>query len=121
MVVFDCELDYDPRRHYAREEMVELITPHRGLLCFFAQASGYRHCVLGLDFDRYDPTAHSAPVMVMDGAEAKVLLNVHGRRFKQAYQSSCPGKSLVVTFTSPSVTGWFQMAWELSEARVFAA
>jgi hypothetical protein len=121
MMEFACEMEYDPRRRYTREEMIELITPHRELLCFFAQASGYGHCVLGLDFDRYDPHSRFVPVIVMDGAEAKVHLNVHGRRFKQAYQSSRPGKSLVVTFTAPSASGWFQMAWELSEARVFAA
>jgi len=84
MVVFDCAVEYDPRRRYTREEMIELITPHRELLCFFAQASGYSHCVLGLDFDRYDPHSHFVPVIVMDGQEARPLLHVHGRRFKQA-------------------------------------
>ena len=121
MVVFDCAIEYDPRRRYTREEMIELITPHRELLCFFAQASGYGHCVLGLDFDRYDPHSHFVPVIVMDGQEARPLLHVHGRRFQQAYQSSRPGESLVVTFTSPSATGWFQMDWVLGEVRLFTA
>lgn len=116
---FDCEIAYDPRRRYTREELVELITPHRELLCFFAQASGYRHCVLGLDFDRYDARSRSVPVLVMEGEEARPLLRVHGRRFKQAYWSSRPGRSLVVTFTSPSASGWFAMGWGLDEAHVY--
>lgn len=118
MVVFDCEMEYDPQRRYTQEEMVALIRPHSQLLCFFAQASGYAHCVLGLDFDRYDPHSRSVPVIVMEGQEARPLLSVHGRRFKRAYQASRPGRSLVVTFSSPGAAGWFQMAWELDAGRV---
>ena len=101
--------------------MIEVIEPHRELLCFFAQASGYEQCVLGLDFDQYDPSDSTIPVIVMSGEEAKVLLKVHGRRFKRAYRASRPGNSLVVTFTSWSVSGWFKMRWQLDPARVFAA
>ncbi|MEA3339407.1 MAG: hypothetical protein U9R15_05520 [Chloroflexota bacterium] len=97
-----------------------LIRPHQELLCFFAQASGYRRCVLGLNFDEYDPTDGSVPVLVMERAEAKVMLEVHGRRFKRAYERSRCGKSLVVTFTFPSSAGWFQMGWKLDSERVMS-
>jgi hypothetical protein len=99
--------------------MIDAIVPHQELLCFFAQTSGYRHCVLGLDCDRYDPADMSVPVIVMDGEEARPLLRVHGRRFKRAYQTSRPGEGLVVTFTSPSVSGWFKMGWQLDSEHVF--
>lgn len=97
-----------------------MILPHQELLCFFAQSAGYERCVLGLDFDQYDPIDGSLSVFVMEGSEAKVLLQVHGRRFKQAYRVSGPGNTLVVTFTSPSVSGWFKMGWQLEAERVFA-
>ncbi len=119
MVSFYCPVEYDPDRQYTKQEMINVIMPHRELLCFFAQAAGYRHCVLGLDFDQYDPTDWSVPVFVMEAGEAKELLQVHGRRFKRAYDRSRPGKSLVVTFTSVSVSGWFQMGWELNPEHVF--
>jgi hypothetical protein len=99
--------------------MLAVIRPHRELLCFFAQAAGYEGCVLGVDFDRYDPSDATAPVLVMERAEARVLTQVHGRRFEQAYRVSGPGKPLVVTFTSPRVNGWFRMDWELDAGRVF--
>jgi len=97
-----------------------LIRPHQELLCFFAQASGYQRCVLGLNFDEYDPADGSVPVLVMERAGAKVMLEVHGRRFKRAYERSQCGKSLVVTFTAPSSTGWFQMGWKLDSERVMS-
>lgn len=63
-MVFHCHLDYDPKRRYTRREMIDLIKPHRELLCFFAQATGYRECVLGLDFDEFDASDGSVPVYV---------------------------------------------------------
>ena len=100
--------------------MRELISPHQELLCFFAQASGYRRCVLGLNFDERDPTDGSVPVLVMERAEAKVMLEVHGRRFKRAYERSRCGQSLVVTFTTPTSAGWFQIGWKLDSERVMS-
>jgi hypothetical protein len=99
--------------------MVELLKPHRELLCFFAQAAGYAHCVLGLDFDGYDARDTTVPVIVMSGAEARPLLKVHGRRFQRAFEASGPGKGLLVTFTSAAATGWFELEWKLEAARVF--
>ena len=119
MRVFYCPVEYDPRKRYTRQEMMAAIESHRELLCFFAQVAGYAHCVLGLDFDGYDPRDTTVPVMVMSGEEARPLLKVHGRRFQRAFQASGPGKGLLVTFTSPAVTGWFEMEWELDAARVF--
>jgi hypothetical protein len=119
MMGFYCPVEYDPERRYTRQEMIDVIMPHRELLCFFAQVSEYRHCVLGLDFDQYDPADGSVPVFVMEGREARELLQVHGRRFKRAYERSRPGRSLVVTFTSPGVSAWFQMGWKLDPERVF--
>jgi len=120
MVSFYCYPEYDPKREYTRREMVDVIDPHRELLCFFAQASGYRGCVLGLDFEQYDPSDGSVPVLVMEREEAKVMLEVHGRRFKRAYERSRCGKSLVVTFTTPTSAGWFQMGWKLDPERVMS-
>jgi hypothetical protein len=111
MKSFYCPVTYNPKRRYTHEEMVDVIMPHQELLCFFAQVAGYERCVLGLDFD--DPIDGMVPVFVMESREAKPLLRVHGRRFKQAYQLSGPGNTLVVTFTSPRVSGWFKMDWEL--------
>ena len=118
MISFYCYPEYDPEREYTRREMRDLIMLHRELLCFFAQASGYRRCVLGLDFDRYDPGNGSVPVLVMEQNEARVMLEVHGRRFKRAYERSRCGQSLLVTFTTPRGRGWFQMGWSLSPERV---
>ena len=112
MRVFYCPIEYEPRQRYTRQEMIEVIEPHGELLSFFAQASGYEQCVLGLDFDEYEPSDGTIPVIVMSGEEGKVLLKVHGRRFKRAYRASGPGNDLVVTFTGGSVTGWFKMRWQ---------
>jgi len=120
MTSFYCPITYDPKRQYTREEMIDMIKAHQELLCFFAQASGYQQCVLGLDFDQYDSSDTTVPVFVMEAQEAKVLLKVHGRRFKKAYQLSGPGNSPVVTFTSRRVSGWFTMDWKLEAERVFA-
>lgn len=120
MVTFYCYPEYDPGREYTRREMIDLIKPHRELLCFFAQASEYQRCVLGLNFDEYDPSDGSVPVLVMERDEARVMLEVHGRRFKRAYERSRCGKSLVVTFTAPSSTGWFQMGWKLDSERMMS-
>jgi hypothetical protein len=116
MMSFYCPVAYNPKRRYTREEMIDVILPHQELLCFFAQSAGYARCVLGLDFD--DPTDGMVPVFVMESREAKPLLKVHGRRFKQAYRISGPGNTLVVTFTSPSVSGWFKMDWQLDGEQV---
>jgi hypothetical protein len=118
MMSFYCPVAYNPKRRYTHAEMIDVIMPHQELLCFFAQSAGYERCVMGLDFD--DPTDGMVPVFVMESREAKPLLKVHGRRFKQAYQASGPGHTLVVTFTSPSVSGWFKMDWKLDAERVFA-
>lgn len=120
-MIFQCKVDYDPGRRYTRREMIDLIKAHQELLCFFAQASGYRRCVLGLDFDRYAPEEGLVPVIVMSGEQAKILTRVHGRRFKRAYQDSRPGRSVVITFTLPNGSGWFRMAWKLDEEHVFTA
>jgi len=117
---FYCYPEYDPEREYTRREIIDLIDPHRELLCFFAQSSGYRRCVLGLDFERYDPTDGSVPVLVIERDEARVMLEVHGRRFKRAYERSRCGQSLVVTFTTPTSAGWFQMGWRLDSERVMS-
>ena len=120
-MIYRCKVDYDPRRRYTRQEMIGLIEPHRELLCFFAQASGYRRCVLGLDFDNYDSDDGLVPVVVMSGEQAKVLIRVHGRKFRRAYRDSRPGRGLVVTFTWPDGSGWFRTKWRLDEERVFTA
>lgn len=101
--------------------MIELIKPHRELLFFFAQTSGHRRCVLGLDFEQYDPTDGSVPVCVIGEEQAKVLVAAEGHEFKQAYRSSRPGRSIIVTFVCPGSRGWFKMRWELSDERVFVA
>ena len=118
--MFSCPIKYKAERKYTRQEMIELVKPHRQLLCFFAQTAGHRRGVLGLDFDRYDRQEESVPVYVMGEAEAKVLSKAEGRKFKKAYQSSGLGKAIMVTFTSPSGRGWFKLRWELDEGRVMS-
>ena len=119
-MVFQCPIEYDPKRRYTRQELIELIEPHRELLCFFAQATGYRECVLGLDFDAYDARASSVPVFVMNEQQAQVVAQAEGRRFKRALNSIRAGRNVIVTFTSPGATGWFKMRWQLGETRTFA-
>ncbi len=111
-VTYQCPIEYDPDREYTWEEMVELIEVHRELLCFFAQTTGYRRCVLGVDLGEYDRASGCVPVHVMNEKSAKVLMQAEGRRFAQAYRSSKPGKSLLVTFTARRMTGWFEMKWQ---------
>jgi len=118
MEAYYCPIEYDPRRRYKRDEIVELIRPHQELLCFFAQASGYRQCILGVDLGEYDPADQTAPVLVMSGEEARPLLQVHGRRFRQAYRASGPGKPLVVTFSDGKLSGWLVLEWKLDPERV---
>jgi hypothetical protein len=97
-----------------------MIEPHQELLCFFAQASGYRQCILGLDLEGYDSADMTMPVLVMSGEEAKPLLKVHGRRFKRAYRASGPGNTLVVTFSNGRDSGWFKIDWKLDPERVMS-
>jgi len=113
-------MEYEPRRRYSREEIIQMVEPHRELLCFFAQASGYRQCILGLDLEGYDSADMTMPVLVMSGEEAKSLLKVHGRRFKRAYRASRPGNTLVVTFSSGRESGWFKIDWKLDSERVMS-
>lgn len=121
MMTFYCPVEYTPEREYIRQEIIDAIMPHQELLCFFAQASGYSQCVLGLDFDGYDTSDGTVPVIVMSGEEARPLLGVHGRRFRRAYHASRPRNSLVVTFVCSDGRGWFEMGWRLNPAHTFAA
>lgn len=118
---FQCPLDYNPHQRYTRRELIELIQPHGAVLCFLAQAAGYRQGVLGLDFDRYDPTTGMVPVHVMDRATAQVLAVVEGPRFRRALATSRTGQGVVVTFSSPSATGWFRLPWALPAAHLRVA
>jgi hypothetical protein len=100
--------------------MIDLIEPHRELLCFFAQATGYRECVLGLDFDTYDPRDSIVPVFVMNKHKAQIVAQAEGRQFKRALNSIRVGRNVIVTFTGPSGSGWFKMRWQLGETHTFA-
>lgn len=111
-VLYQCPIEYDPDQEYTREELIGLIKVHRELLCFFAQTSGYRRCVLGVELDEYDGANGCVPVHVINRKGAKVLMQAEGRKFAQAYRSSEPGKSLMVTFTDRRMTGWFKMRWQ---------
>jgi len=116
--MYQCPVEYEPGKRYTRREMIELIKGQRQLLCFFAQMSGYRRCVLGLEFEKYEPAGKMVPVYVMGEAEAQVVERVEGKKFKRAYRSSGVGQAIMVTFTSPSGRGWFKLRWELDEERV---
>jgi hypothetical protein len=117
-MMFSCPIEYEAGQKYIRQEMIELIKPHRQLLCFFAQTAGYRRGVLGLDFDRYDRQTGTVPVYVMDQEQAKIVVKAEGSKFKKAYRSSGLGKAIMVTFTSPNGRGWFKMRWELDEKQI---
>jgi len=119
-VRFHCPIVYDAKRGYTRQEMIDLIKPQRELLCFFAQATGYRECVLGLDFDAYDARDSLVPMFVMNKQQAQVVAQAEGRAFKRALNNIRAGRNVIVTFTSPSATGWFKMRWRLSDTHTFA-
>lgn len=95
--MYQCPVEYEPEKRYTRREMIELIRAQRQLLCFFAQMSGCKRCVLGLEFEHYEPASGMVPLYVMGDEEAKVMGRVEGRKFKRAYQSSGVGKAIVVT------------------------
>lgn len=116
--MYQCPVDYEPEKQYSRREMIELIKAQRQLLCFFAQQSGAKRCVLGLEFEQYEPASRMVPVYVMGEAEAKVVERAEGKKFKRAYRSSLVGQAIMITFTSPSGRGWFKLRWELDEAQV---
>jgi len=119
--MFQLPIEYDPGRRYSRQEMKELIEPHVPLLCFFATVSQEHRCVLGLDFDGYDPGSCSIPVHVIPaGAVKQVIMPVHGKGFKRAYRTSRVGKDIIVTYSAPGAAGWFRAGWELGEEQVFA-
>jgi len=116
--MYQCPVEYEPEKRYSEGEMKEMITAQRQLLCFFAQEAGYRRCVLGMEFERYDVASGMVPVYVMGETEAKVVERVEGKKFKRAYRSSQVGQAIMVTFTSPSGRGWFKLRWELDEKQV---
>ena len=64
-VVYQCPIEYNPDREYTWEELIGLIEVHRELLCFFAQTTGYRRCVLGVGLDEYDAASGCVPVHVI--------------------------------------------------------
>jgi hypothetical protein len=97
-----------------------MMEPHQELLCFFAQQAGYQQSILGLDLEEYDAVDMTIPVLVMSGEEAKPLLKVHGRRFKQAYRTSGPGNPLLVTYSNGRDSGWFKIDWKLDHERVMS-
>ena len=80
--------------------MIEMIKAQRQLLCFFAQEAGYRRCVLGLEFERYDAVSKMVPVYVMGEREAKVVEGVEGKKFKQAYRGSKVGQAIMITHSA---------------------
>jgi hypothetical protein len=96
----------------------KIIKAQRQLLCFFAQQTGYKRCVLGLEFEKYEPKSKMVPVYVLGEMEAKVVEQVEGKKFKRAYRSSQVGQAIMVTFTSPNGRGWFKLRWELDEEQV---
>ena len=116
--MYQCPVEYEPEKQYNRREMIELIKAQRQLLCFFAQSSGANRCIVGLEFEGYEPVSGMVPVYVMGEAEAKVVERVEGKKFKRAYRSSRLGQAIMITFTSPSGRGWFKLRWELDEAQI---
>jgi len=120
--MFRLPIEYDPTYPYRPAELVELIQPHVPLLCFFATTSGERRCVLGLQFDDYDPASQSIAVLIIPPAVVRqILMPLHGKRFKQAYRTSRVGHSMIVTFSAPQGAGWFPADWQLDAARVRSA
>ncbi len=115
---FECPIDYQPGYPYIRQEMIDLITPHRELVCFFAHTAGEKRCVLGVDFDRYDAVRRSVPVYVLPPAVVETLMAFEGREFKRAYRESRCGRDIIVTFTAPAGRGWFVMKWQLRPERM---
>jgi hypothetical protein len=116
--VFECPMDYQPGRAYTRADLIALITPHRELLCFFAQCARVERCVLGIDFDRYDQVRHTVPVYVLDEVMAERIANFEGCEFQRAYRTSRCGRDVIVTFTGEWWRGWCVLEWQLPEQMV---
>ncbi len=114
--MFSCPIEYDPKREYTRREMVEIIKPHRSLLCFFAQTTG--EYVLGLDFEAYSAQDSSVPVYVLDKEQTRVMVKAEGNKFKKAYRNSGLGQAIMVTYMRAEGHGWVKLRWELDEGRV---
>lgn len=120
--MFQMPIEYNPAQAYNHQKMVELIEPHAHLLCYFAQMGGTKRSVLGLDFGNYDPERRMIPVLVIPAPTVReLLIPFHGAPFKRAYRSSRIGKSIIITFQSPRVSGWFKMRWQLDESMVFTS
>jgi hypothetical protein len=115
--VFQCPLAYQPGHDYIRQEIVDLIEPHAELLCFFVECARVKRCVVGIDFDGYDPVTQMAPVYVMTEAEAKPMMRFEGAEFRRAYRQSGYGRSVVVTFTGQWWRGWFELKWQWPKYR----
>lgn len=120
--MYQLPIEYNPQADYTAQEMRALIKPHAHLLCFFADMGGERRCVLGLDFDNYDPARQMIPVHLIPSAVVKeMLIPVHGKRFQRAYRSSRRGRSIIITFQSRQAAGWFKMGWQWDESKVITS
>jgi hypothetical protein len=108
---FQCRMEYEPGRAYGRQDLIDLIRPHAELLCFFAESARVKRCVLGVDFDGYDPASRMVPVYVMTETEAQRMVRFEGAEFRWAYRRSGYGRSIIVTFTGEWWRGWFELAW----------
>lgn len=117
--MFRLPIEYDPTYPYRPAELVALIRPHVPLLCFLASTSGEQRCVLGLQFDDYDPVRQTIAVLIIPPTIVRqVWLPLHGKQFQQAYRASRVGRSLIITYSAPQGAGWFAADWQMDETRV---
>jgi hypothetical protein len=120
--MFQLPIEYNPAQVYTRQELVNVIKSQAQVLCFFATMGRGVRCVLGLDFDNYNPAQQMIPVHIIPTKVVKeMFIPTHGKRFKHAYQSSRLKRSIIITYQSPYGAGWFKLKWQLDETMVFTS
>jgi len=120
--MFQLPIEYNPAQAHTHQELVKVIKPQAHLLCFFATMGQGSRCVLGLDFDNYNPARQMIPVHIIPTKVVKeMFIPTHGKQFKRTYQSSRLKRSIIITYQSPHGAGWFKLKWQLDETMVFTS
>lgn len=118
--MYQLPIEYDPNAAYTAQQMRALIEPHIPLLCAFTRLSQARRGVWGLDFANYHPARRMIPILLIPPDAVKnILIPLHGRKFKQAYQSSGEGRGIIITYQARQGSGWFKAGWQEAETQVY--
>jgi hypothetical protein len=120
--MYQLPIEYDPKADYTPQQMRALIEPHIPVICAFTRLSQARRGVWGLDFANYHPIRRMIPILLIPPDAVKnILVPLHGRAFKLAYQSSRVGQGILITYQSPHCSGWFKAGWQEAQTQVYTA